>query len=74
LAGVIEKYSPQILAADGVTSCLLILDEPVGYMQYYPVSDEVKGEYGLAADADAMGLFAFDQFIGAWGHGQSCYR
>jgi aminoglycoside 6'-N-acetyltransferase len=65
LAGAIEKYSPRILAADGVTPCLLILqDDPLGYMQYYPVSDEDKAEYGLDAGEDASGLYAFDQFIG----------
>lgn len=65
LAGAIEKYSPRTLGADGVTPCLLVLqDEPVGYLQYYPVCDEGKSEYGLAADADADGLYAFDQFIG----------
>jgi aminoglycoside 6'-N-acetyltransferase len=33
-------------------------------MQYYPVGDESKEEYGLGANADASGLYAFDQFIG----------
>jgi len=65
LPGAIEKYSPRILAADGVTPCLLILqDGPVGYMQYYPVGNESKEEYGLGANANASGLYAFDQFIG----------
>jgi aminoglycoside 6'-N-acetyltransferase len=65
LASVIEKYSPRILAADGVTPCLLILEnEPVGYMQYYPVSEESKSEYGIGASTDASGLYGFDQFIG----------
>jgi aminoglycoside 6'-N-acetyltransferase len=73
LAGAIQKYSPRILAADGVTPCLLIRqDNPVGYMQYYPVRDESKAEYGLDASENTSGLYSFDQFIGEpehWNHG-----
>jgi aminoglycoside 6'-N-acetyltransferase len=65
LADAIKKYSPRILAADLVTPCLLaLLDQPVGYMQYYPVNDESKAAYGLDASHDVTGLYAFDQFIG----------
>jgi aminoglycoside 6'-N-acetyltransferase len=65
LAGAIEKYSPRILTADGVTPCFLILqDKPVGYLQYYAVADENKEEYGLSTIEDATGRYAFDQFIG----------
>jgi len=65
LASAIEKYSPRILAADGMTPCLLILqDEPVGYMQYYAVNDDSKAAYGFDANQHATSLYAFDQFMG----------
>lgn len=65
MAEATEKYSPRILSADGVTPCLVIhQNEPMGYMQFYPLSDEGKAEYGLEASEDATGLYAFDQFIG----------
>lgn len=65
LSGAIEKYSPRILASEGVTPCLLILrGQPVGYMQYYSLGEEGIGEYGLGANVDTSRIYAFDQFIG----------
>lgn len=60
-----QDYSPRALAADGVTPCLLVYrDVPIGYLQYYPVTTELRGEYGLDDGADLAGMYAIDQWIG----------
>jgi len=60
-----KKYSPRALAADSVTPCLLVYrDVPIGYLQYYPVTAALSGEYGIDDGSDLAGMYAIDQWIG----------
>ena len=53
------KFGPRVQGEGEVVPCILEHnDNPVGYMQYYPVS---KGGYGIEA---VEGLFGVDMFIG----------
>lgn len=55
LKRVPEKYSPRVLAEEGVTACLLVLeDRPIGYLQFYAIPEE----------SGAGGVFGMDQFVG----------
>jgi aminoglycoside 6'-N-acetyltransferase len=60
-----QEYSPRALPAEGVTPCLLVYrDVPIGYLQYYPVTGDLRSEYGLDAGTDLAGMYAIDQWIG----------
>ena len=68
LALAYEHYGPRARAEDPVVPCIIERgDEPIGYIQYYPVLD--KREYRIE---DATGVFGIDLFIGEpdlWGAG-----
>jgi len=58
-----REYSPSGMAEEGVTPCLLLLrGTPIGYLQFYPVTEEAKSSYEL--EGDVGGVFGIDQFIG----------
>ncbi|MCX6024310.1 MAG: GNAT family N-acetyltransferase [Chloroflexi bacterium] len=60
----VEKFRPRVLGddADMVVPCIMLLGGvPVGYLQFYPVSEELQPEYGLSG---LTGLYAMDLFIG----------
>ena len=60
-----QVYAPAVLTADGVTPCILEFEQrPIGFVQYYRVTEDSKHEYGLAPGADVQHTFALDQFIG----------
>lgn len=60
-----EKYSPRILDADGVTPCIVELeDSPIGYLQFYQLSPQVIAEFAIAALPGTGAIFGLDQFIG----------
>lgn len=49
--------------ADGETRCLILYDEePIGYVQFYPVEDEERRIYGYSNPSEI--LYGMDQFIG----------
>ncbi len=65
LERIIAKYSPRALGADRVTPCFILYHAaPIGYMQFYPVTDAHKHEYGFAASDEVAGIYGIDQFIG----------
>jgi acetylornithine deacetylase len=65
------RYIPRIHGEDGMRPCFIVeQDEPVGYIQFYPVG-HCAAEYELAVD-DADDVWAIDLFIGhpdRWGSG-----
>ncbi|HKV28069.1 MAG TPA: GNAT family N-acetyltransferase [Candidatus Acidoferrales bacterium] len=67
-----EKYSPRILSSEGVTPCFLLYrGTAIGYLQYDPVTEEVRASYDLG-DSDVDGTYSMDLFIGEtgyWGQG-----
>jgi len=63
-----EKYSPRVLGQENVAPCLLVYeDAPIGYLQFYPITEEAKSAYGLPAEHEVNGVYAIDQFIGEAG-------
>ncbi|MDN4606445.1 GNAT family N-acetyltransferase [Sporosarcina highlanderae] len=49
--------------ADGETRCLILYDEePIGFVQFYPVGDKERFIYGYADTLEI--LYGMDQFIG----------
>ena len=59
------EYSPRLMAADGVVSCLLTHQSaPIGYLQFYPINEDRRVEYDLPPDASIDGLYGIDMFIG----------
>lgn len=67
LEKVIAKYAPRVLAADGVTPCIMEYEcQPVGYLQFYAAD---ASEYDFFEHGK---IYALDLFIGepdAWGKG-----
>lgn len=65
LPDIREKYLPRIAGTDDAKPYLALLDgEPVGYIQYYSVSD---GNPGWWPDEPGTGVLGIDQFL-ADGH------
>ena len=67
-----HHYATAALAVEGVTGCVIEHgDEPVGYLQYFPVAS-FGAEYGLDAGDDTADVWACDMFVGdadRWGQG-----
>lgn len=68
-----EKYSPRILNGEGVTPCILELDEsPIGYLQFYELRPETIADFATdppPGTGPVFGsifgpIFGIDQFIG----------
>ena len=60
-----EEYSPRVLGLEHVTPCLLLFEEaPMGYVQFYPITEDLRCEYGLPFEADINNVYGLDQFIG----------
>lgn len=72
VARVREHYGPQAQAAEGVRGCIAVeAGEPVGYLQYYPLTG-LAHEYGLDATTDLTAVWGVDLFVGdpsRWGSG-----
>lgn len=80
LEKVRQKYSPRVLALEGIVPCIIhgwlpgspgagVLPDPLGYIQYYRLPGETFDEYGVDPGEDAFGI---DLFIGLpelWGRG-----
>ncbi len=70
LETVIEKFSPRALGEDRVVPCFILYgNRPIGYIQYYPVSESEGAEFGLETAEKGYGV---DLFIGEpelWGRG-----
>jgi aminoglycoside 6'-N-acetyltransferase len=65
LERIIEKYTPRVLQQDRVTPCFITYhDAPIGYAQYYLVTDGDKHELGYATDDDVTNMIGIDLFIG----------
>jgi aminoglycoside 6'-N-acetyltransferase len=67
LEKIIAKYAPRVLAADGVTPCIMEYEcQPIGYLQFYAAD---ASEYNFFERGK---IFALDLFIGEphhWGKG-----
>ncbi|MBM7578644.1 GNAT family N-acetyltransferase [Jeotgalibacillus terrae] len=63
-----QKYEPRIEGSHYVTPCIAMYkNQPIGYIQYYPIQEADLNTYGL--DQNVYGI---DQFIGdpgLWGKG-----
>ncbi|KIL53556.1 N-acetyltransferase GCN5 [Jeotgalibacillus alimentarius] len=70
MARVRRKYGPRIEGSHYVTSCIAIYqNQPIGYIQYYPIQQDDFVTYGLDQNQNVYGI---DQFIGEptlWGEG-----
>jgi len=65
LARVMKEYAPRVLLAEANTPCFMIYSgTPIGYMQYYPITDQDKSSYGLDAGTDVTNVYGTDQFVG----------
>jgi len=63
-----EMYSPRVLGQDNVVPCLLLhADALIGYVQFYPITQEERSAYGLPAEYEIGGVYGIDQFIGEAG-------
>jgi aminoglycoside 6'-N-acetyltransferase len=66
----VEAIRPKYLAAeDGVTRCLVLAGgDPVGAVQFYPLEDDERTEYGFGPGEPAWGI---DVFLApaSWGKG-----
>jgi aminoglycoside 6'-N-acetyltransferase len=62
LEAIIEKYQPRARGEHYTTSCIIELKhQPIGYIQYYPVQDDSKEEYGY--DIEEL-IYGMDLYIG----------
>jgi aminoglycoside 6'-N-acetyltransferase len=62
LERIIQKYSPRILGLDYVIPCIIEYDgEPIGYIQFYPLEEEARLEYGYSKE---LLIYGIDVFIG----------
>ena len=69
-ARVREKFGPRARGEDRVTSVILEAEEvPVGYLQYYSLSEHERQEYGVAAGIRAFGMDMFIGEVDRWGQG-----
>jgi aminoglycoside 6'-N-acetyltransferase len=70
LKRVKAKFGPRAMGKDRVVPCIVEMNEvALGYIQFYPLDDSQKGEYGLDLHERAFGV---DMFIGEssqWGRG-----
>lgn len=65
-----QKYQPRILQEEKVTPCFVYLEnKPIGYMQFYELSEETRKEYGLEEDLKAFGIDMFIGDMNMWGKG-----
>ncbi len=59
---VIDKFGQRAVHPDDAVPCIAEYDgKPIGYVQYYEVSNEEKEAYGAAGEA---GVYGMDLFIG----------
>lgn len=64
LEQVAEEFGLLVRGADLVTPCILVYrDAPVGYLQFYPVTEAERAEYGLPGEA-LTDVYGIDLFIG----------
>ena len=68
-----EEFGPRARGEEPVVPCMLVYqDRAIGYLQYYPVTEEDRASYGFAATEGLHGLFGVDLFIGepeCWNQG-----
>ena len=75
LERVIAKFSPRVLRREAVMPCFILLDgRPVGYLQYYPVTDAAGYELESAEDTWAFDLFVGEPELWSTGVGSAALR
>ena len=75
LERVIAKFSLRVLRREAVMPCFILLDgRPVGYLQYYPVSEAADYELESAQDTWAFDLFVGEPELWSTGIGSAALR
>ena len=75
LERVIAKFSPRVLRREAVMPCFILLaGRPVGYLQYYPVTDAAGYELESAEDTWAFDLFVGEPELWSAGVGSTALR
>jgi len=70
LEKIIEKYSPRVLGKDKVSPCIVEFDRnPIGYIQYFKLSENDKHEYELSTIEKTYGIDLFIGEIRYWNQG-----
>lgn len=65
-----EKYQPRVLNKDNVIPCIVSLKEdPLGYVQYYELTDNQKVKYGLDKNKKSFGVDLFIGEVEYWSKG-----
>lgn len=65
LEKIIEKYAPIVQAEDLVVPCLFLYQGfPIGYLQYYLLSEDDKQNYGNYRVGENGDIYGIDLFIG----------
>ncbi len=65
LSRIVEKYSPRILGQEQLTPCFILYQtQPIGYLQYYPITEVDRESYGGYGRGENSKLSALDLFIG----------
>ncbi|PSB23586.1 GNAT family N-acetyltransferase [Stenomitos frigidus] len=65
LARVLEAYRPKVLWQEDITPCLILYQtEAIGYLQYYPLTESDRQEYGDYDIGESITIYAVDLFIG----------
>lgn len=59
---ILEKFGPRTLGEDYVVACMIeYKDMPIGYIQYYELTESTKNDYEIPNSNDVYGI---DIFIG----------
>lgn len=70
LKRVKAEFGPRALGQDRVVPCIIEMNGiAVGYIQFYPLDDSERAEYGIAPGERAVGLDLFIGDPGRWGSG-----
>jgi aminoglycoside 6'-N-acetyltransferase len=65
LVDIQSHYGPRVRGAEDVTPCLIHFQSiPIGYIQFYPLSEESRSSYALPVDYSLDSVYGIDQFIG----------
>jgi aminoglycoside 6'-N-acetyltransferase len=65
LEDVQSHYGPRIRGAEDVTPCFILSQSmPIGYMQFYRLTEESRTSYALPLDYSVNSAYGIDQFIG----------
>jgi len=65
LSRIVEEYSPKLLRQEQVTPCFILYQtQPIGYLQYYHVTEADRDSYGGYGRDENSQLYAIDLFIG----------